>query len=382
MSLTNADRYTFSYDPSSFSSGSWNDAIAHLPGAHILQTWQWGQFKAITGWQPLPVAWRDSQGQIRAAALVLERTALRRIIPGGLKILYVPRGPLADWHDLVLARQVIEDLEAFAKERGAIFIKIDPEIILGSGVPGSEDDRPDPGGQRVVAEMQARGWRFSQDQIQFRNTVWLDLSGDEAQWMARMKQKTRYNIRLARRKGVQVRAGSAVDFPLLYRMYAETSVRDGFVIRSEEYYDRLWRTFLEQGMAEPLIAQVDDQAVAGVFLFYFAGRAWYLYGMSRDAHREKMPNYLLQWEAMRRASERGCRLYDLWGAPDEFNENDSMWGVFRFKEGLGGSVIRTAGAWDFPARPLLYSLYTQVLPKILDVMRNRGKNRTRREVSL
>jgi peptidoglycan pentaglycine glycine transferase (the first glycine) len=112
-----------------------------------------------------------------------------------------------------------------------------------------------------------------------------------------------------------------------------------------------------------------------VFLFHFAGRAYYLYGMSRDLHRELMPNYLLQWEAMKWARAQGCHVYDLWGAPDEFNEADSMWGVFRFKEGLGGYVLRTLGAWDYAPNPLWYTMYAKVMPKVLDVMRSRGKAR-------
>jgi len=126
---------------------------------------------------------------------------------------------------------------------------------------------------------------------------------------------------------------------------------------------------------------VDGQPVAAIFLFYFAGRAYYLYGMSRDAQREKMPNHLLQWEAMRRAKAAGCKLYDLWGAPDVFDESDPMWGVFRFKEGLGGTVFRGLGAWDYTPSPVLYRLYTQTLPRVLDIMRARGKSRTRQALN-
>jgi len=100
--------------------------------------------------------------------------------------------------------------------------------------------------------------------------------------------------------------------------------------------------------------------------------------MSFEAHREKMPNYLLQWEAIRRAKARGCSVYDLWGAPDEFNESDSMWGVFHFKEGLGGKVIRTLGAWDYPGSLIWYKTYTQVIPRVLNVMRARGKAHTQK----
>ena len=91
--------------------------------------------------------------------------------------------------------------------------------------------------------------------------------------------------------GVQVRLGGTADLELLYRMYAETSVRDGFLIRSADYYQTLWKTYLQKGWLEPLIAEVDGEAIAGIMVYYFAGRAWYLQGMSRDVHRERMPNY-------------------------------------------------------------------------------------------
>jgi lipid II:glycine glycyltransferase (peptidoglycan interpeptide bridge formation enzyme) len=231
-----------------------------------------------------------------------------------------------------------------------------------------------------VAELNRRGWQYSSEQIQFRNTVRVDLRADEAALLGRMKQKMRYNIHLAERKGVQVRPGSLADLPLLYRIYAETSVRDGFVIRDEAYYRAVWGAFIQAGLAEALLAEVDGEPAAGLIQFRLAGTAWYLYGMSRLAHREKMPNALLQWESIRRARAAGCSTYDLWGAPDEFSEADPLWGVFRFKEGLGGQVIRTLGAWDYPLNAWMYRMYTQTLPRLLELMRRRGRKRTQREV--
>jgi lipid II:glycine glycyltransferase (peptidoglycan interpeptide bridge formation enzyme) len=107
-----------------------------------------------------------------------------------------------------------------------------------------------------------------------------------------------------------------------------------------------------------------------------------MHGMSRAVHRNKMPTYLLQWEAMKYAKAKGCTIYDLWGAPEVFDESDSMWGVFRFKRGLGGEVLRTIGAYDLPIRPYYYKLYTQVLPRILDLMRRRGKTQVKEAVEV
>jgi lipid II:glycine glycyltransferase (peptidoglycan interpeptide bridge formation enzyme) len=356
----------------------WNDLVAGLPGAHILQTRQWAEVKAAYGWTPLPRIWKDSAGLVQAAALVLERT----VSPLKLRVLYVPRGPLLDWSDAVLRNKVLDNLQAMARKRGAIFIKIDPELVTGKGIPGTPEALETDTGHSVLKELGRRGWRFSDEQIQFRNTVWVSLDGSETDRLGRLKQKWRYNLRLAQRKEVLVRRGVLSDLPRFYRMYAETSVRDGFVIRSEEYYSAVWKRFMENQMATPLIAEVEGEPVAGLMLFHFAQRAWYLYGMSTQASREKMPNYLLQWEAMSLAAQKGCTVYDLWGAPDNFDESDGMWGVFRFKEGMGGEVIRTCGAWDFAASPILYPAYTRLLPRLLDLLRRRGKAQTKREVSL
>ncbi len=363
----------------------WDALIACLPDPHLLQTWEWAQVKSKYGWQPMPFTWQGDSG-VTAAAMVLKRA-----IPVGgfgrkMCVLYVPKGPLLGWDDAALRTRVLDDLQALAWRQGAIFIKIDPDAWLGTGVPNSPDETEDSGGQALRFDLSRRGWVFSQDQIQFRNTVLIDLSASEAEILMRMKQKTRYNVRLAEKKGVTVRSGGLADLPLLYRMYAETSLRDDFAIRDEGYYRMVWQAFMqtsdrEQGpYAEPLIAEVDGEAVAAIFVFAFGGRAYYLYGMSRQAHREKMPNHLLQWDAMKRAKAAGRRVYDLWGAPDAFEESDSMWGVYRFKEGLGGVVYRGLGAWDYTPSPMLYKLYTNFLPRVLDVMRFRGRARTRRVV--
>lgn len=384
---------------------TWNFLISKLPHPHFLQTYEWGQVKVKYGWRPIYLAW-DHEANMKeardanhlssfvfepsAAALILKRTIPIGGMSARLSILYAPKGPLLDWANASLRDRVLNDLQAFARKEGAIFLKIDPDVLLGTGVPVQEADVADGTGPAVMSEMKRRGWRYSSDQIQFKNTVLIDLSPSEEELMAQMKQKTRYNIRLAQKKGVVLRIGMPEDFGMLYRMYAETSVRDGFVIRDEDYYKTVWTTFISDAKstianyqlpcAEPLIAEVNNEPVAAIFVFYFAGRAYYVYGMSRDVHREKMPSYLLQWEAMRRAKARGCRVYDLWGAPDVFDQSDSMWGVYRFKEGLGGKVVRTLGAWDFAPNPFWYKLYSEIIPRVLDVMRSRGKVRTKQSL--
>jgi lipid II:glycine glycyltransferase (peptidoglycan interpeptide bridge formation enzyme) len=373
---------------------NWNHLISKLPNPHFLQTYEWGQVKGKYGWQPIFLVW-DEVGKMKeekalssfdfhpsAAALILKRQIIRNGFAARVSILYSPKGPLLDWSNESLRDRVFNDLQAFAKKEGAIFLKMDPDVVLGTGIPQGGHDSVENDGQVVMSELKRRGWRYSSDQIQFKNTVLIDLNPSEEELLARMKQKTRYNIRLAEKKGVALRVGNQEDFGMLYKMYAETSVRDGFVIRDEGYYQTVWKSFIDSNepACEPLIAEVDSEPVAAIFVFYFAGCSYYVYGMSRNAHREKMPTYLLQWEAMKRARARGCKVYDLWGAPDVFDESDSMWGVYRFKEGLGGKVVHTLGAWDFAPNPFWYKLYSEIIPRLLDVMRSRGKAKTKQSL--
>lgn len=377
------------------SSNAWNEIISKLPNPHFLQTYEWGQVKAKYGWEPIYLIWTEDgkwkvesdvnllstfHSPIVAACLVLKRTILNNSFAARVSILYAPKGPLLDWSNESLRNRVFDDLQSFAKKQGAIFLKIDPDIVLGRGVDLNNSD------QVIPSEMKRRGWVESKEQIQFKNTVIVDLSESEEIILARMKQKTRYNIRLAEKKGVSIREGKLEDLENLYRMYAETSVRDGFVIRDENYYMTVWKIFMQSAVSNqpsviPLIAEVGNEPVAAIFLFMFARRAYYVYGMSRNAHREKMPTYLLQWEAMKVAKSNGCLTYDLWGAPDVFDESDSMWSVYRFKEGLGGEVIRTLGAYDFAVNKILYKLYTDIMPRVLGVMRSRGKEKTKQGLS-
>ncbi len=339
----------------------WNAALVALPTNHVLQTWEWGQFKSRWGWSPRYVLF-EAKGRPRAAALILRR-ALPRL---GLGVLYVPKGPALDYSDAPLAGAVLGELEAIAKRERAIFIKIDPDVTPPFIPPAQR------GGHR------GGSWRFSAEQIQFRNTALLDLTPGEDELLAAMKPKTRYNIRLAMKKGVSIRAGGSQDIETLYAMYSETAQRDDFIIRPLAYYRDAWSTFIEAGLAQPFVAEVEGEPVAGLIVFHFGDRAWYLYGMSRDLHRDKMPNHLLQWEAIRWAKSNGCAVYDWWGAPDELSESDPMWGVYRFKEGFGGKFTAHIGAWDFPASNLWYWAYTVAMPRVLAVMRRQH----RRSVSL
>ncbi len=381
-------------ETTSTKSKSWNEIIRPFPGAHLLQTSQWADLKARFGWFPYYLIWEEGQGswQMRvsrkadihtekpsAAGLLLEREAFP-----GLRILYMPKGPLlADWSNHALSEKVLDDLADFTRKKKALQLKIDPDLEIGRGVAGEEQFQECEQGEGFQEILRRKGWVYSREQVQFKNTVLVDLKQDEDQILARMKSKTRYNIKLSGRKGIKVRLGNIQDLPYLYRMYAETSRRAGFTIRGESYYLSLWKSFMDDApgsiegpKAQPIIAEYEGQIVAAAVIFMFGERSWYLHGMSLTEHSEKMAPHFVQWEAMRWAKSQGCMIYDMWGAPDQFDESDPLWGVYRFKRGYGGDISLTIGAWDYPARPIGYAAYNRWLPRILDIMRWYRNRRT------
>jgi peptidoglycan pentaglycine glycine transferase (the first glycine) len=335
---------------------AWNTALSRLPMPHVLQSWEWGEFKSRWGWcaQRWLLAGTDTHAPPRAMLQLLRRSAGR--LP--LCVLYAPKGPAAD--SLASYAEALAWLERQARGQLAIWVKMDGDVHLGF-------EHEDLAGAR--AALARRGWRYSTNQVQFRNTTHSDLRHSDDELLAGMKQKWRYNIRLAEKRGVKVRLATAEEWPLLYEMYAETGRRDGFLIRERDYYFDAWRAL----DAVALVAEHESaqRPLAGLVLFRFGGRAWYFYGMSRAEGREHMPNYLLQWSAMRWARDNGCTIYDWWGAPEQLVETDPMWGVHRFKEGFGARFVEGLGAWDYAPSALLYSLYVRWMPAAWGMVRRR-----------
>jgi lipid II:glycine glycyltransferase (peptidoglycan interpeptide bridge formation enzyme) len=336
------------------SAPQWNAALASIPNAHVLQTWEWGEVKSGVGWRAERFLFVD-KGAPRAAAQILRRPVPRT--PFG--IMYVPKGPALDYEDTVLFEAVLHRLEDHARRRHSIFVKIDPDIPCGAPAAGC---------------LTRRDWHISEEQIQYRNTVVLDLTRSEQELLDAMKPKSRYNIRLAEKRGVRVEPGTEAEMPVFYRLYAETGARDGFLIRRFPYYREVWETMLRGNLARMLFARIGTETIAALMLFFFSRRAWYFYGASSGKYRDSMPNHLLQWEAIRWAKGHGCREYDFWGAPDHLAEDDPMFGVYRFKSGFGGKFVERIAAHDFVVNPLLKYIYSVARPRYL--ARLRGKHST------
>lgn len=342
---------------------TWDMALASLPSPHILQTWDWGDFKSRWGWQPTRLLFEENHRPL-AAAQILRRP----LPPTGLSVTYVPKGPVIDHNNTQILVKVLAALERRTSQQHSMFIKTDPDVWVGHS---TEDTSVLPGAATVLKTLAQRGWCQSAEQIQFRNTVIVDLTADEDELLSNMKSKTRYNIRLAKRRGVCVRQGDESDLSTFYRLYDETSQRDGFLIRPAAYYLDVWGQFMRAGRAHLLLAQIEGEFTAGLILFHFGRTAWYMYGASSSRHRDLMPNHLLQWEAIRLAKNLDCTRYDMWGAPDHFNDSDPLWGVYRFKTGFGGETMRGLGAFDYVVSPQLYWVYTVAMPRVRTLMRRR-----------
>lgn len=316
----------------------WNNFLTNHPNAHILQTGEWGELKAAFGWDPVRLILDDGSGvQI-----------LFRRLPLGLTLAYLPKPVFGDQLP-VFSDRFWAEVDAVCKKRRAVFLKVELDAW--------DNETVSIGTSHIAL-------RTSRHNIQPPHTIIVDLRGAEDEILARMKQKTRYNIRLAQKKGVTVRPWD--DLPAFHQMMLVTGGRDSFGVHSLEYYRRAYGLFHPTGMAELLLAEYEGVPLAALMVFARGRRAWYVYGASNDEERNRMPTYLLQWEAMRWARSKGAEEYDLWGVPDEDEEtleahfterSDGLWGVYRFKRGFGGGLRRAAQALDRIYNPLLYRLY-------------------------
>jgi lipid II:glycine glycyltransferase (peptidoglycan interpeptide bridge formation enzyme) len=287
----------------------------------------------------------------------------------------VPKGPVVDWNAPDQARAVLTMARAFGRKAHAALLKIEPEL----------SDTPE-----VAARLASYGFIRSPQRVQPLSTIHIDLSADEETILSRMKPKWRYNVRLAERKGVSVREGAAADLPAIQRLMDVTGERDGFGVHSAEYHRTATALFapsssVPQGgfaLVRPssasaemtwLLAEAEGEMLAAIAVFALGARSWYMWGASGESGRNLMPNHALQWAAMRWAKARGCTTYDLWGIPDEVGANPDayaepeswgeggLWGVYRFKQGFGGQVVRYTGAWDMPLSRPGYALYKLAL---------------------
>ncbi len=314
----------------------WDLFVAQHPHGHLLQTDPWAALKSDFGWESQLVS-LEEDGQLTAGAQVLFRW-----LPGRLaSYAYVPKGPLVNWHDAAQVRTLLERITAAARQRRAFVLQIEPELVEGEAAGWD-------------TALSAAGFVPAGASIQPRRTILVDIRGTEDEILSRMKQKTRYNVRLAGRQEVLVRKGGIKDIPVFEQLMHATGRRNTFGVHSEAYYRAALERFAPSGQVALLLAEFEGRPLAGLMVFALNKTAWYLFGGSNNEERKRMPAYLLQWEAMRWARTRNCDFYDLWGVPDEdegtleahfTDRSDGLWGVYRHKRGYGGRMVRWVSAY-------------------------------------
>lgn len=298
--------------------------------SHFLQTPAWAEVKEAWDWRGL-LAYEDDR-------IVGTMSVLIRPLPLGFSILYAPRGPVCDRNDPCVMACLLGAADDLAARINALELLLDPD---------------EPYTNQGFRELM-QGWGFLEredagfDNVQAQHVFRLYLNGKtEDAVFADFCQKTRYNIRLAIRKGVQIRiysGGSKLpeeELDAFCRIMEETAGRDHFIARKKAYYQKVFAALGSEAVL--FMAYLEDTPIAGTIGVYSGAKGWYLYGASSNNHRNVMPNYLLQWEMVRMAMERHCVFYDFRGVPGELKEENPLYGLYRFKKGFGGTYTKFTG---------------------------------------
>jgi peptidoglycan pentaglycine glycine transferase (the first glycine) len=331
----------------------WENFTSQYLDIHLLQTAAWGELKAHFGWSVERIVVGDLGAQV----------LFRTVIPG-VTMAYIPKGPVGLTNQSELGwENFLAEIDRVCRKKHAFLLEIEPDAWESASQ--RETQEPNEGAWiEPFIDRLPPGLQISQHSIQPPRTIVVNLAAAEEYILNRMKQKTRYNIRLAQRSDVKVFPTDNLD--LFSEMIQETGERDQFGVHDLNYYQSCFNIFKPLGQCELLLARFEDEPLAMLMVFARGRRAWYLYGASRDIYREKMPTYLLQWEAMRWAIQHGCQTYDLWGVPDKDLEtleanfsgrSAGLWGVYRFKRGFGGTLLRSAGPWNRIYNPFLFRIY-------------------------
>ena len=285
---------------------------------------------------------RDENGKIIGSLSLL----IRKIPVFPVSIMYSPRGPVCDIDDNDTLKCLLDGAKMVAKRYNSYVLKLDPDI---------KSDN-----EKFKTCLKDLGFKIFDnilgfEAIQPRYVFRLHIDGrTEEEILSSFHSKTRYNIRVAIKNGVEVRQCSVEDIDLFYSIMIETGTRDEFVIRSKEYFIRLLNSL---GVSARLyIVFYQDKAVAGSIAIHYGDKVWYLYGASSNKYRNVMPNYLMQWEMIKWAIQENCRIYDFRGVVGHIDENHPQYGIYRFKKGFNGEFTEFIGSVEYIFKPFLYTV--------------------------
>lgn len=327
----------------------YNAFVSFAPKGHILQSYEWGEVKAPTGWEPIRLVVEEGDSIVAAISI------LKRRLPGvRYSIFYAPRGPVGDIRDRRVMSFLFRATREVARRHRAIFLKIDPDVPV-------EDEEF---GRLLLEE----GFRSAKGEegfegVQPRFVFRMDITPTLEELFNNLGSKTRYNLRLAQKKGVVLKDPvTREDLPVFYQVLLETAQRDRFLIRNYSYFETMWDCLVERGLGRIFLAEYQGKIIAGTLALFFGNKVWYLYGASSNSYRNVMPNYLLQWAMISWAKENNCTLYDFRGVPGNLEEDNPLYGLYRFKKGFGGVYTEFIGEFDLVYNPALYWLWNWAEP--------------------
>ncbi len=309
---------------------------------HPLQTWEWGEARKKMGIQVVRFA-EYSKDQLEN----VYQMTIHPIPHTSYTIGYIPRSNMPSKH-------VLEFIGNYTKRHKIIFVKFEPDITKS---------------QYPISNFQTN-FNFQTTNFQFLRSVhplfpeWtmvLGLTQTEDELFKNLKSKTRYNIRLAQKKGVVVREESnEKGFEIFSKLYFETCKRQHYYGHTPEYHKIVWN-ILKQNMAHILVAYYNEIPLATYELFYFNKILYYPYGGTSDQHRNVMAANLLMWEAIRFGKQKGAETFDMWGSlSDHYDPNHAWAGFTKFKEGYNSQFIQMVGSYDLIVNPTLYKIYNLV----------------------
>lgn len=300
--------------------------------------------KSKSFWKNEVVVSEDDNGNITGSLSILIRK-----MPVFGYLMYASRGPICGTHDEEALKQLTEGAKQLAKKYKAMVLKIEPDI--------KSDDKEF---REIVEKL---GYKIKDDAKNFREEIQpryvfrLDIKGKtEDEIFKNFHSKTRYNIRLATKKGVTVKEGNKEDLKDFHRIMVETGARDGFIIRPLEYFEKMYDELAPEHM-KVLMAYYEGKPISGVIPIIYGNKTWYLYGASSNEYRNVMPNYLLQWEMIKMAIARKQDMFDLRGVSGVVDENHPQYGLYRFKKGFGAEFTEFIGEIYIPFKPFKYKLY-------------------------
>ncbi len=300
---------------------------------HPVQTWTWGEFQKSQGHKIYRFGIFDSKNKIKSSYTI----SFHQIPKTKYSIGTILRGPKVD-------TEILKNIQKIGKKENAIFIKLEPDIA------------------KEGNSMQFSNLVVSPKVAFYPHTFKVDLTKSEEKLLADMHSKTRYNIRVAERHGVEIKEmTNDQGFKIYLKLLFETTKRQGFYLHTLKYHRDLWQVLKKTNMPHIMLASYQGKVLSAFMLFQLKDQLFYPYGASLDVHREVMAPTLLMWESIKLGQKLKCKTFDMWGClgPDA-KETDNGFGFHRFKQGFNGQPFEYVGTYDYVINPTLYKLYNLI----------------------